>query len=599
MGHGQWTRLSIDPADQGSRRGGESEGTKNVARFVCWLFCHLSVAIIVNAGQAAPPSVAANADAEIEKLIALLDADQPSARDAALVELVQKGNAVAPALLQAAASANLETSWRAEEALRLVCRTIDVKAAAALRSQLIVIAKKKNAPEAAVAGRLVKFWRFFRHDYAAAQLEARGAQIADAPIHPQSLAEPATAVGVPGLGGIFMGGKARLVEPAVFEDLAVEVLAADEEAVKEEETPDDEKEIDKEEESKPADDDKEKPKGVGLRGLFKVLERAAVKVGKVGLAADEAIGKVFEKKMDRELRRLEAVFDGEAAADVEILEAAPAVKEVAPLVLEGFIAPGGFGGGGLAPWMVGGGGIASMPMWTYADGEMVVSASTNLSPGTLRIDESWRGSDRDLGFLAELQGIYTVILSSPTLTDAALAHLARLPSLQRLEVAGTKMTGAALVKLRHQRPSLTIVARGPAVLGLACVDHPQGVQARQVIAETGARRAGISEGDIITKVNGQRIVNFPEMVLALFDKRAGETVTVEYRRGASLLTCTVTLTDRAASGQGADTRMVQQQQPHFQQQWGGGVFFDGAMPCPAMMPAMGVDVGFWFPMIAE
>jgi hypothetical protein len=213
----------------------------------------------------------------------------------------------------------------------------------------------------------------------------------------------------------------------------------------------------------------------------------------------------------------------------------------------------------------------------------------------LRIDSDWRGGDDDLRFVGQLQGVYTVSIRDADLTDRALVHLAKLATLNRLEIIGTRMTGAGLVKLRQQRPNLTIVARGSAVLGVAGVDHPQGMLVSEVIGETGARRAGIMEEDIITKIGNAPVRNFSDLVLALYDKSEGQRVKIELVRGGKPQSCDITLTSRETAAAGADARMVwHQPQPIYPyNMWRGGF---GGMMMPGMPMMM---EGFAAPVIFD
>jgi S1-C subfamily serine protease len=91
---------------------------------------------------------------------------------------------------------------------------------------------------------------------------------------------------------------------------------------------------------------------------------------------------------------------------------------------------------------------------------------------------------------------------------------------------------------------LNITAIGPAVLGVTGADHPQGFLVQAVTQETGARRAGLDEQDIITRLDGLKVKSFSDVTLALFDKRPGAKVQVEYLRGGKRHTVGVVLTDR-------------------------------------------------------
>jgi C-terminal processing protease CtpA/Prc len=107
---------------------------------------------------------------------------------------------------------------------------------------------------------------------------------------------------------------------------------------------------------------------------------------------------------------------------------------------------------------------------------------------------------------------------------------------------------------------------------------------KQVISETGARRAGLYEEDIITRINSSRIRNVNDVVLALYDLKPGAKIKVDYLRAGKRQSCDVVLTSRESAGPGVDVRLVPQQQPQHYPHWG---FERGGM----MMPMMGVEFG--------
>jgi hypothetical protein len=227
-------------------------------------------------------------------------------------------------------------------------------------------------------------------------------------------------------------------------------------------------------------------------------------------------------------------------ADVEFIEEAPAGGvPIAMDAVEGFIGIGGrmmFRGGGM---MMGG---WSVP---YQPAEPVDTET--LQPGMMRLGKEWRGGDTGLEFASELQQVHTLILNDAPITDATLSKLRGMNSLSQLKVNGTRLTSAGLLKFHQQRPNVNITAVGPAALGVSGTDHQQGFQIQAVAPETGARRAGLDEQDIITKVAGFKVRGLSDITLALYDKQVGTTIQVEYVRGGKRKTVVVTLTEREAA----------------------------------------------------
>lgn len=65
--------------------------------------------------------------------------------------------------------------------------------------------------------------------------------------------------------------------------------------------------------------------------------------------------------------------------------------------------------------------------------------------------------DEGAAAIAQLTNLEWLIASGAGFTDAALDHLAKLPKLKRLEIQGSKVTDAAIAKLKQARPELEVI----------------------------------------------------------------------------------------------------------------------------------------------
>jgi hypothetical protein len=162
----------------------------------------------------------------------------------------------------------------------------------------------------------------------------------------------------------------------------------------------------------------------------------------------------------------------------------------------------------------------------------------------LTLDRNFRGSDKDLAVLKDIPEIYSLSISGAKLTDAALPHIAALPRLTTLNLRDTPFTSAALRKLRHQRPEISVICRSTAMLGInAGLDGPCVLSS--VFFKSGAHEAGLRDGDEIIEVDGQKIGSFSDLTIAVYPHRPGEKVSVKFRRDHAEKTVEVTLKSRA------------------------------------------------------
>lgn len=434
---------------------------------------------------------AAQAAPSVEDSVRKLASERHATRDAALAELARAGAASVKPLLVAAQSKDPEVAWRAAEALAVVGQTVDSAREAEVKKALAQATRSSIAGERELAKSILGQWPVLRHHYAATQLELLGAEIGDfawnAPMQ-QHFA--------PGL-----------MDFGVLE--AFDVMEADAEGEAEIMV----KEVEEVDELRPeALDTSEEPaaevKKAGFGDLIKVLGRAVGRVARDDEAAGEELG--------------EAIFE-------RLVEEPVAVD---------------FIGGGFI--------VAEPAVWhEHQQVDTLGPQSDELQAGMLRIGKEWRGGDTGLEYVRALQGIHTVVLKDAPITDAALAQLAGLPSISILRVENTRLSSAALIKLRLQRPAVTITAQGSAALGVAGSDHASGLIVQQVLPETGARRAGIAEQDILQRIDGLKVAGHNDVQLALYDKRPGQTVKVDVLRRYKRLTVPVVLHARDGSADDA------------------------------------------------
>jgi putative serine protease PepD len=80
-----------------------------------------------------------------------------------------------------------------------------------------------------------------------------------------------------------------------------------------------------------------------------------------------------------------------------------------------------------------------------------------------------------------------------------------------------------------------------AVLGVSAGDVSGGARIESVTASSGAAKAGLEAGDVITKVGDTTISDATELTAAIRSHQAGDEVRLTYTRGGSTHTTTATL----------------------------------------------------------
>ena len=80
---------------------------------------------------------------------------------------------------------------------------------------------------------------------------------------------------------------------------------------------------------------------------------------------------------------------------------------------------------------------------------------------------------------------------------------------------------------------LTVVSARAPVLGVIGHDQPEGYQVDQVAPDSGAARAGIVPGDVITAIDGQPVGSYARLVAELLRHQVGDTVSLGISRSGA------------------------------------------------------------------
>jgi hypothetical protein len=143
-------------------------------------------------------------------------------------------------------------------------------------------------------------------------------------------------------------------------------------------------------------------------------------------------------------------------------------------------------------------------------------------------------TDTDIELLLEFPKIQGLSLYGPEMTDAGLLRLQKLSDLHTLMLVNCpKLTAQAIADFQTACPSVSVVRRGNALLGIAGETVPAGCQILTVASGLAAHNAGLRSGDIITKLDDQPVTGYESLTDLLLTRQPGEKIKVTVQTPSS------------------------------------------------------------------
>jgi hypothetical protein len=153
----------------------------------------------------------------------------------------------------------------------------------------------------------------------------------------------------------------------------------------------------------------------------------------------------------------------------------------------------------------------------------------------LILDEVWKGKPEDLALLNEVIGLRRVVIIGTDLTAAHLQRLQEVPMLEDLWLYGTRLNDSDVAELRAVLPQATIDYRRGGLLGIRgqVVANDGVARVESVEPGSAAANAGIQQGDVIRRFNGEDVGDFKSLTEKIAKFRPGDEVSLEVVRGGA------------------------------------------------------------------
>jgi len=469
------------------------------------VICTLFLIGISLAGQVDANSPAESASAkDISKWIKQLSDNDFSTREKATQNLVQAGRAAVKPIAAVILSDNLEMSWRASAILERIGVSGDERTMAEVIVAFDQLGNKGQKRLARSRSELAQRWKKHRHQRAVNAIRELGGEVIQAP-GGFGWAQPWR--GMPNV---------KIIQPVPQMRFEVKPIEVNLEDLK--------KDI-------KAFRDARGIKRVEIKQIFKaddVIEKIEFDVLKIKnprkIPADRKPEKAAPKKapkpVDNEAKK-KAPKPQQAKPQLEdeaIKRAIEAIKKVQVEAAGIKVIQG-------APVIINGGGLR---IWNIQQAGQVAT--------TVRLGKNWKGTDKDLQWLKEIDNLTFIELTAFTLTDAGIQAFADVPTLQRLTIQNSSFEAKGLFQLKKSRPQLIVYVIGKALLGIAGQPVDAGVKVNNVVIASGAAKAGIEVGDVIESADGIAIGSIDELTVIVAQKKVGDELKITIRRDGKVVT---------------------------------------------------------------
>lgn len=175
-----------------------------------------------------------------------------------------------------------------------------------------------------------------------------------------------------------------------------------------------------------------------------------------------------------------------------------------------------------------------------------VAPTAAMYPGSVRLDNQWRGGDEGLVHLTALTNIISLDIQDAPITDKAIEYFKKMPALNSIMIRDTKITPEALIKFAKDRPEIQIRGQSKGVLGINSGEIGSECVVSGLSPGSAAGAAGVQQGDTIIKIDGKSIETFGQLTIQMMNRAPGDEVKIAVKRGEETLEIKVKLSNREA-----------------------------------------------------
>ena len=154
-----------------------------------------------------------------------------------------------------------------------------------------------------------------------------------------------------------------------------------------------------------------------------------------------------------------------------------------------------------------------------------------VQPVKVIIGTHWKGGLEGLKYLHQIPRATVLSLHSSPLGDEVIPVLLDLPQVKKIELYGAKLSDDASKELQEKiSPNVILDVRSGALLGVGGVPRAGRAQVGSVVVGSAAEKAGLQPGDLITELDGEKVVDFVALIDRIKVHEPGDTVTLKITR---------------------------------------------------------------------
>lgn len=185
-----------------------------------------------------------------------------------------------------------------------------------------------------------------------------------------------------------------------------------------------------------------------------------------------------------------------------------------------------------------------VPPMFFGDAIWVDPANVGQTTRSIALGAHWKGTAEDYQLLTQLDKAVTLSLDHVKLPDQAISHIGNMPHLRQLSLTKCAYNRELLIRFKRSNPKVNIQSHGDTLLGVTGNAHARGFHVTRVVPGSGAEKAGVRNGDVITAADGMTLKSLDELMIIVGPKKVDEKLPLSLLRDGRAVETVAILSSR-------------------------------------------------------